>query len=481
MHPIVLVFLLGCTYPSVAQGICNKSSFYLHPQASEALGIGLHTVNAFLLGRPWEAAEGVFQGRMMHWRTPVSDEDMRGYDALVLGWDTGDAEADKRHRADAERAFGREWVALYERATEDARRVSSGMRMVRQFYGTPGGDATDALDAFRRDFGDRKIRSNGDAWDAFSRRRLAQIREAEDKSAKETSRTPISDTVKRGYDALVFGWATGEAEINTRRRQDAVNAFGEEWVALYEQSPEEDRQLAAGMRMVRQLYGTPGGDELDALDAFRRAYGNSSIMEEASAWNLYASRRRAQIGLVEALKVEKARKLREQKEAEEKARRERAWEEKRKKEKAIMSIGIAIGSVTGLTLLMKTIRKAMSSALSREQQLTLWAALVSIILLLIAIIGGSRRFLWDNYDLPAGYYTMLRLGVTAAGLYMTCIAARQKKPILIILLSAALSLLFQPLILISFKHDTWLWIDLAAIPVIILIAVQLTRSRKQPQ
>lgn len=135
-------------------------------------------------------------------------------------------------------------------------------------------------------------------------------------------------------------------------------------------------------------------------------------------------------------------------------------------------------SVTGLTLLIKTIRKAMSSALSREQQLTLWAALVSIILLLIAIIGGSRRFLWDNYDLPAGYYTMLRLGVTAAGLYMTCIAARQKKPILIILLSAALSLLFQPLILISFKHDTWLWIDLAAIPVIILIAVQLTRSRE---
>lgn len=278
---------------------------------------------------------------------------------------------------------------------------------------------------------------------------------------------PMSDTDQRGYDALVFGWETGEEEIDTRRRQDAINAFGKDWVHIYERwSSRSNRQDMAGRSLLIHFSDTQVGYFNDSLRNFCEKTGATNVTNAAEAWEFYAASRRAQVGAEEEKKVMRARQEREQRES-------------RKMKKVITGICLTVVGVISLTLLIKVIRKAMRSELSRERQLIVWAALISITLLLIALIGGSSRFMWDNYDLPEGYYTMLRLGVTATGIYMTYIASKQKEHILILLLSAALSLLFQPLILISFKHATWLWIDLVVIPIIILITVQLTRHKEE--
>lgn len=114
----------------------------------------------------------------------------------------------------------------------------------------------------------------------------------------------------------------------------------------------------------------------------------------------------------------------------------------------------------------------------KQWQLHHWAISSCCILLLITIIGGGDDCLWETYNLPDGYYQLLRLAVTATAIYLGYLAAKEKRHPLIILACAALVLIFQPLAPISFERETWLWIDLATAPALLLCAMYGCKAGK---
>ncbi len=75
-------------------------------------------------------------------------------------------------------------------------------------------------------------------------------------------------------------------------------------------------------------------------------------------------------------------------------------------------------------------------------------------------------------DMPYGYYTFLRLAVTAYASYSFYIhlhrESRHRE--LLLILSAALILLYQPLFPLALGRDIWQWVNLASIAAVYGIA-----------
>lgn len=69
---------------------------------------------------------------------------------------------------------------------------------------------------------------------------------------------------------------------------------------------------------------------------------------------------------------------------------------------------------------------------------------------------------WDDRaDLPAGFFTLLRLSVTAASAYTAWAVYRvSKHPSLLIIVYGSIAVLFQPLVPVEFSYQTWQWINL---------------------
>ena len=91
----------------------------------------------------------------------------------------------------------------------------------------------------------------------------------------------------------------------------------------------------------------------------------------------------------------------------------------------------------------------------------------AMLLLAGSLIDGafdSRGFdPWDySADLPGGYFTLLRIAVTAAG----AVAAWQlyqvfRRPTSLAIIYGGIAVLFQPFVRVEFDYETWQWIDLA--------------------
>ena len=110
-----------------------------------------------------------------------------------------------------------------------------------------------------------------------------------------------------GYDALVRGWDGEEGdEVMKQRREAAVEAFGDEWVQLYEQTDEGGRARVAGKRCLRDFCKVDGGDEYDALLAYKEAKGAGDVKDFGSMWRHFAAGRGKELADFEA--KEKARR-----------------------------------------------------------------------------------------------------------------------------------------------------------------------------
>src|ERR1700676_3872862 len=103
------------------------------------------------------------------------------------------------------------------------------------------------------------------------------------------------------------------------------------------------------------------------------------------------------------------------------------------------------------------------SAAGQKLPLALWIA--AAIVLVVAV-----------FPLPYGYYTFTRIATCLACgiLAWTCFADRPSAPIWGIVL-IGIAILFNPLIPIYLKRQTWLWLDLAS-AVVILAHMVLVRG-----
>ena len=110
-----------------------------------------------------------------------------------------------------------------------------------------------------------------------------------------------------------------------------------------------------------------------------------------------------------------------------------------------------------------------TSAAGQKLPLTLWIA--AAIVLVVAV-----------FPLPYGYYTFTRIATClACGIFAwTCFADRPSSPIWGIVL-IGIAILFNPLIPIYMKRQTWLWLDLASAAVILahMVLVRGLEARDQ--
>lgn len=115
----------------------------------------------------------------------------------------------------------------------------------------------------------------------------------------------------------------------------------------------------------------------------------------------------------------------------------------------------------------------------RGWSFTRWACFLTVFLLGVAVAGGGYSFLWKNYSLPYGYYILLRLSVAGLSVWLVYSAVIRKFHPLLILLPCFLSILYQPLVKITFEQETWLWINLATMPLLVFLTVGADRLERK--
>ncbi len=105
-----------------------------------------------------------------------------------------------------------------------------------------------------------------------------------EEKARELEERKQRETMQRGYEALSVGWGNPHegAGVKAKRRKAAVDAFGEEYVTMYEQAPAPEQKRAVADRFLTDYY-TEAGDEIFSPELrFAEAYGidpNSDIKE----------------------------------------------------------------------------------------------------------------------------------------------------------------------------------------------------------
>ena len=131
--------------------------------------------------------------------------------------------------------------------------------------------------------------------------------------------------------------------------------------------------------------------------------------------------------------------------------------------------GVGVVGLIAIITLFLVVRLIRS--IRRGWSFTRWACFLTVFLLGVAVVGGGYSFLWKNYLLPYGYYTLLRLSVAGLSVWLAYSAVVRKFHPLLILLPCLLSILYQPLVKVTFEQETWLWINLATMPILVLLTV----------
>lgn len=139
-------------------------------------------------------------------------------------------------------------------------------------------------------------------------------------------------------------------------------------------------------------------------------------------------------------------------------------------------IGFGVASVVGIIIIVTLLLAVrLIHSMRRGWSFTCWACFLTVFLLGVAVMGGDYDFFWKNYSLPYGYYTLLRLSVAGLSAWLVyCATIRQSHPLLI-LLPVLLSILYQPLVKITFEKETWLWVNLATMPLLVFLTAVADR------
>ena len=171
----------------------------------------------------------------------------------------------------------------------------------------------------------------------------------------------------------------------------------------------------------------------------------------------------------------RAEQIRIQKEQAEKAQQEA--EQTAASRQMVMAVILStLGISAVLFLLFRMIR-----SMRQGWSFTRWACFLVILLMGVAVAGGDYDFLWKNYSLPYGYYTLLRLAVAGLSACLACQAVICKSHPLLILVAVLLTILYQPLVKITFEKETWCWINLATIPVLVILTATIDRREDEQQ
>lgn len=80
------------------------------------------------------------------------------------------------------------------------------------------------------------------------------------------------------------------------------------------------------------------------------------------------------------------------------------------------------------------------------------------------------------FDMPYGYYTLLRLVVTLVSLLTIWHAVAFSRPPLWVGVLSLVAILFNPVVPVYLPRETWIFIDLAVAAVMALYAMTLPRS-----
>lgn len=88
---------------------------------------------------------------------------------------------------------------------------------------------------------------------------------------------------------------------------------------------------------------------------------------------------------------------------------------------------------------------------------------MAVVVLLIAV-----------FDMPYGYYTLVRVVVTAVVLITACHAVARSRSPLWIGVMGVIIILFNPVVPVHLPRETWLFIDLAVAAILALYAVTLS-------
>lgn len=80
---------------------------------------------------------------------------------------------------------------------------------------------------------------------------------------------------------------------------------------------------------------------------------------------------------------------------------------------------------------------------------------------IVASLAAATMLVVAVGEWPYGYYTLLRLGVTAVAGYLTMSAYRREQ-LWPAILFAAVALLFNPFVVVEFERETWVWIGLVS-------------------
>lgn len=342
------------------------------------------------------------------------------------------SDRDEECRGKSEEMFG-ETVSLTDDAKTRNSFIGRALTAHNGFIGKP--------DAYIKAAGmefPAKFKNAGDLYEAIGAGFHEKMREKYDQIQRDKALT-------QGLDALIAGWAL-DAPYPQTSRQRAIAAFGKTWVKVYETSTLATQRALASQACQQHLGQTDW-----------ETYKNSRIEHTRSLKRITLTEKQAY-----QAKQEQARQQKRQ--------------QKLSKTLRLTGRAAVIASAIGLLITLYHTAKRRVAVWQYPE----WASLITSILLAIAILSGESWFHWldwSPYRLTNGYYTILRLAVTATAILLICRAAKAKAHHLRIILWASIALLYQPLVRVELHKDAWLIIDLILM-ILLLCAMYCNKAGK---
>ena len=269
-----------------------------------------------------------------------------------------------------------------------------------------------------------------------------------------------------------------ELDAHVREVMDKNKVFRD----FMEEGDKPLSRMYMGREVMKALYGSRFHDVPEMYFHSRGEQmpeaGRQSLNDGyAAIWDDFSHR----VRLADAPKRERARQMESIRNEQIRIQKEQEKEIQREEEQTaafrqlVMTIiGSTLGALAVLFLLFRMVR-----SMRQGWSFPRWACFLTILLLGVAVTGGDYEFLWKNYSLPYGYYTLLRLTVAGLSAWLACQAVICKSHPLLILIAVLLTILYQPLVKITFEKETWCWINLATMPVLVILTATIDRREDE--
>ena len=226
-----------------------------------------------------------------------------------------------------------------------------------------------------------------------------------------------------GYDALLTGWIEDCAA-----RKAAVNAFGAAWVSEYEIAGDKDNRRDA-------MY--------------------TALEKKEPDWDNYKKIRASEL-----------RALKEKNDREESLIQQRRDEQSEREAMETLRTWLTYAGTAAIVLIL-TIPTIIALASERGRDWLTWFAVAACALLGIAVWYNAH-----GWSLDYGLITLLRWSVTVVAAMLAYRSIRSGARPLITMLSVVMIILYQPAVApIALRSGTWLWVNGAALIVLLWLAV----------